>query len=145
MVNENPQARDPAPEPKRQKTARVRNTDKLLGKRLSDFPWRQAETVPDKATGAVSKVLYCDSCRDQKRVSAFSDGAPPDSRQMNTDARKKHASSSMRQTAPKEEIAPPREAMAAFINESKDDSDKMLVQSHRGLYALLYHINWLVE
>ena len=58
MENENPQARDPAPEPKRQKTARVRNADKLFGKRLSEFPWLQAETVPDKATGALRKPLY---------------------------------------------------------------------------------------
>ena len=49
MENENPQAA---------KAARVCNTDKLLGARLSEFPWLQAETVPDKATGALRKPLY---------------------------------------------------------------------------------------
>ena len=91
----------------------------------------------------MSKVLYCESCREQKRVGAFSDGAPPDSRQMNTDGCKNRAGSSMHQTAPKDEIVPLQEAVAAFMNEPKEESDKQLVQSLRGVYALLYHIKWL--
>ena len=36
------------------------------------------------------------------------------------------------ENASKEEIAPLQEAMAAFTNVSKDESDKELVQSRRG-------------
>ena len=41
--------------------------------------------------------------------------------------------------------AAPRGHGSWFKDESKDESDKQLVQSHSRVYALLYYVRWLVE